>query len=288
MWLSLAKIELKKTFAFYFLLFLFFIFWNFFSLLSFFLFKNIEKFLEVYQEKIGISIFVSSEQGNKTVNSLVSEIKNMPFVKKVEVIPPQELFKKWKDELPSEIFSFFKEEEISQTFPYLIKIYLSSPEYFKFFQEHFMIISKVFENIIYGNLKLKNILDFAFFYKKIFWGLALTWFMFYFIFLILLNFFINSLLKKNIKIFILLGGSLIKINLIRLIIFILTMIIGFICSLLIYFYFIENLTLIFSFLKIYPNLNNIKHVVFFFVYSFLILIFLPALTIFLSLWINEF
>lgn len=287
MLLSLAKVELKKTFAFYILLFLFFVFWNFFSFLSFFLFKNLEKFLEIYQEKIGLSILISSEQGNKTVNALVSEIKTFPFVKKVEVISPSELFEKWKEDLPSEILSLFKKEELLKTFPYLIKVYFSSPEYFRYFQEHFTLISKVFEDITYNNSKLNDLLNFAFFFRKVFWGLSLIWFIFYLIFLILLNFFINSFLKRNIQIFLLLGGSLFKLNLIRIIIFIVTMFIAYICSLFIYFYFTENLIIIFNFLKIYPNFKDNFHIIYFLIYTFFIVFIFPILIIFLSFWINE-
>ncbi|MCS7279760.1 MAG: hypothetical protein NZ530_06890 [Thermodesulfobacteriaceae bacterium] len=285
---SLAKVEFKKTFTFYILLFLFFIFWNFFSLLSFFLFKNLENFLKVYQEKLSINIFISSEPSNKTISSLISEIQTLPFVKKVEVVPPLKLLENWKKDLPPEVFSLFREEEILKNFPYLIRIYLSSPEHFLYFQEQFVLVSKVFKDITYENSKFNNILNFLFFFKKIFWGLALTWFIFYLVFLLLLNFFINSLMNKNIKIFILLGGSFIRLSLIRIILFIITMGLSFIISWFIYSYFIENLLLIFSFLKVYPNIKDVHHLLYFLIYLFFIIILFPTLIIlFLNFWMNE-
>ncbi|MDW8136392.1 MAG: hypothetical protein RMI74_06340 [Thermodesulfobacterium sp.] len=285
---SLAKVEFKKTFTFYILLFLFFIFWNFFSLLSFFLFKNLENFLKVYKEKLSINIFISSEPSNKTISSLISEIQTLPFVKKVEVVPPLKLLENWKKDLPPEVFSLFREEEILKNFPYLIRIYLSSPEHFLYFQEQFVLVSKVFKDITYENSKFNNILNFLFFFKKIFWGLALTWFIFYLVFLLLLNFFINSLMNKNIKIFILLGGSFIRLSLIRIILFIITMGLSFIISWFIYSYFIENLLLIFSFLKVYPNIKDVHHLLYFLIYLFFIIILFPTLIIlFLNFWMNE-
>ncbi len=285
--LSLAKVELKKTFAFYILLFLFFVFWNFFSFLSFFLFENLEKFLELYQEKIGLTIFVSSEQGNKTVNALISEIKTLPFVKKVEIISPSELLERWKNDLPFEIISLFDKDELLKAFPYLIKVYPSSYEHLKYFQEYFMLISKVLNNISYESSKLDNFLTFTLFFKKFFWGLAISWLIFYFLFLILLNFFINTFIKKNIKIFILLGGSFFKLNLIRIIIFVTTMAVAYICSFLLYFYFAKNLVFIFDFLKIYPDFKNLSHFIYFLIYTFFILLIFPILVIFLSSRINE-
>jgi cell division transport system permease protein len=278
----LSKIELKQSIFYYLFLFLFFSFWNLFSLFILFFYLNIQNLLQTYEDKLPINLLIFSGTNPSNILNLSSEIKKIPYVKNIVVISPEELLEKSKKDLPSEILKIFSEEELKSQFPYILKIYPSSIKDYPALKAQLNLLTKTNSNMEISEPKFFKLIYFAYFFKLGFLVLAITWALFYLILLYFFNTLINSHLKSQTQIFLLLGGTLEKFKFLRFLFVVLILITAFIYSALVYFYISDNISSIIPFFKTYPNFSQVYHLLYFGIYIFLTVFFFPWLTIILS------
>ncbi|PMP67569.1 MAG: hypothetical protein C0190_03015 [Thermodesulfobacterium geofontis] len=278
----LSKIELKQSIFYYLFLFLFFFFWNFFSLFIFFFYLNIQNILQSYEDKVPINMLIFYENNPLNILNLSSEIDKNIYVKKVIIISPEELLEKSKNDLPPEILKIFSKDEIKSQFPYILKIYPTSIKDYPALRDQLNLLTKANPNIEILEPGFFKLIYFAYFFKLGFLILAITWFLFYLIFLYFLNTLINSYLKNQTQIFLLLGGTLKKFKFLRFLFVGLILITAFVYSALVYFYISDSISSIIPLFKPYPNFSKINHLLYFGTYIFLTVFFFPWLTIIMS------
>ena len=278
----LSKIELKQSITYYLFLFLFFFFWNFFSLFIFYFYTNIQNILNIYQDNLPINMLIFSENNTLNILKLSSEIEKMPYVKKITIISPEDLLKESKEDLPSELLKTFSQEEIKSYFPYILKIYPFSIKDYPILRDQLKLLTKTNSNIEISEHRLFKLIYFASIFKIGFIIFALTWAMLYIIFLYLLNNLLNSYLKHQTQIFLLLGGTLRIFKFLRFLFVGLILSVAFVGSFFLFFYISHNLSSIFAFFKLYPDLSKEKHLLYFIGYIFFTIFFLPWLTILIS------
>lgn len=278
----LSKIELKQSIFYYLFLFIFFFFWNFFSLFIVFFYLNIQNLIQTYEDKLPINLLIFSETNPLNILNLSSEIKKIPYVKNIVVISPEELLEKSKKDFPSEILKVFSKEELKSQFPYILKIYPSSIKDYPTLKAQLSLLTKTNSNIEISEPGFFKLIYFAYFFKLGFLVLAITWTLFYLIFLYFLNTLINSYLKSQTQIFLLLGGTLKKFKFLRFLFVGLVLIAAFIYSALVYFYISDSLSSIIPLFKTYPNFSQEYHLLYFGIYIFLTIFLLPWLTIIVS------
>lgn len=278
----LSKIELKQSITYYLFLFLFFFFWNFFSLFIFYFYTNIQNILNIYQDNLPINMLIFSENNTLNILKLSSEIEKMPYVKRITIISPEDLLKASKEDLPSELLKTFSQEEIKSYFPYILKIYPFSIKDYPILRDQLKLLTKTNSNIEISEHRLFKLVYFASIFKIGFIIFALTWAMLYIIFLYLLNNLLNSYLKHQTQIFLLLGGTLRIFKFLRFLFVGLILSVAFVGSFFLFFYISNNLSSIFAFFKFYPDLSNEKHLLYFIGYIFFAIFFFPWLTILIS------
>ncbi len=278
----LSKIELKQGIFYYFFLFLFFFFWNFFSLFVVYFYLNIQNILKTYQDKISINMLIFSKKNSSNIVSLSSEIKKNPYVKNVVIISPEELLKKSKKDLPPEILKSFSLRELKNQFPYVLKIYPSSVRNYQALRSQLNLLTKANSSIEILEPAIFKLMYFAYFFNFGFIVFAIIWALFYLIFLYLLNNMINSYLKNQTQIFLLLGGTLNKFKFLRSLFVGSILITAFAGSSFLYFYISDSISSIIPFFKLYPNFSEISHILFFVIYIFLAVFVLPLLAVILS------
>lgn len=279
MWISIGKLEFKKGFVYYFLLYLFFFFWSIFTLFGLFVYKNLTLFNKNYFQKVGVSILFYPKE-NISIEDLKKIFLKFNYLSNFEIYPPQKVYIEIEKDLPTD---FIKNEEIDKIFPYLIKIKLKSISELSKLKKDVELIQEISKNKfeILPEPGIKNLP----FIKYLHYGLIIflsLWNLFYLIFFIFLNQGLNNHLKNQIEIFQLLGGHILKFKLIRALIIIIPLHLLLMLSSLLYYFFTKNLIYLFPFLNFFPNLNNIFEIIFFVLYfSFLILIY-PLFIVFFS------
>uniref|UniRef100_A0A7V5XGI3 Cell division protein FtsX n=1 Tax=Thermodesulfobacterium geofontis TaxID=1295609 RepID=A0A7V5XGI3_9BACT len=278
----LSKIELKQSLFYYLFLFLFFFFWNLFSLFIVFFYLNIQNLLQTYEDKMPINLLIFSENNPLNILNLSSEIKKISYVKNIVVISPEELLEKSKKDLSPEILKIFSKEELKSQFPYILKIYPTSIKDFPNLKAQLNLLTKTNSNIEISEPGFFKLIYFAYFFKLGFLVLAITWALFYLIFLYFLNTLINSYLKSQTQIFLLLGGTLKKFKFLRFLFVGLVLIVAFIYSAFVYFYISDSISSILPLFKTYPDFSQEYHLFYFGIYIFLTVFFLPWLTIIIS------
>ena len=279
MWISIAKLEFKKGFVYYFLLYLFFFFWSIFTLFGFFLYDNLASLNKNYLKKIGVSILVYPQE-NTNIENIKNILKKIEYIANVEIYPPQKVYNEIEKDLPE---GFIKNEEIEKIFPYLIKLSFKSVSDLSRIKKDLDLLQEVsvnkFEVILEPGFK------YLFFIKYFHYGMViflLLWTVFYFLFFVFLNKALNNHLKNQIEIFQLLGGHIFKLKLIRALIIIFPLIIIWILSFVLYYLVSKNLIYFFPFLNFSPNLNNFYELLFFTVYFIFLIIIYPLFIIFIS------
>ncbi len=279
MWISIGKLEFKKGFVYYFLLYLFFFFWSIFTLFGLFVYKNLTLFNKNYFQKVGVSILFYPKE-NISIEDLKKIFLKFNYLSNFEIYPPQKVYIEIEKDLPTD---FIKDEEINKIFPYLIKIKLKSISELSKLKKDVELIQELSKNKfeILPEPGIKNLP----FIKYLHYGLIIflsLWNLIYLIFFIFLNQGLNNHLKNQIEIFQLLGGHILKLKLIRALIIIIPLLLLWMLSSLLYYFFTKNLIYFFHFLNFFPNLNNILEIIFFVLYfSFLILIY-PLFIVFFS------
>ena len=279
MWISIAKLEFKKGFVYYFLLYLFFFFWSIFTLFGFFLYDNLASLNKNYLKKIGVSILVYPQE-NTNIENIKNILKKIEYIANVEIYPPQKVYNEIEKDLPE---GFIKNEEIEKIFPYLIKLSFKSVSDLSRIKKDLDLLQEVsvnkFEVILEPGFK------YLFFIKYFHYGMViflLLWTVFYFLFFVFLNKALNNHLKNQIEIFQLLGGHIFKLKLIRALIIIFPLIIIWILSFVLYYLVSKNLIYFFPFLNFSPNFNNFYELLFFTVYFIFLIIIYPLFIIFIS------
>ncbi|MGC9141459.1 MAG: hypothetical protein ACP5IN_03780 [Caldimicrobium sp.] len=280
MWISIGKLELKKGFIYYFLLYLFFFFWSIFTLFSLFLYENLVWLNQNYFKKVGVSIIIYPQENIKSVEDIQSFFKKFNYITKLEVYHPKKLFQELEKDLPK---GFLEENEIEEIFPYLIKVNLISIEALTKFKKDIEILKSITKNKLEilpePNIKNLMFLKYIHFLLTIF---LMLWTLFYFIFFIFLNRSLNNHLKTQTEIFQLLGGHILKLKLIRILIIIIPLLFIWIFSFIFYYLFAQNIFYFFPFLKIFPDLNNLYELLFFITYFLFLIVVYPIFLNFLS------
>lgn len=243
---------------------------------------NIQNFLNLYQDQLHINLIIypSAEKKNLNISALSSEIAKMHSVKKIVVIPPEELIK--KEYLSSEFLKTFSQEEIKSYLPYILKIYPFSLKDYALLKDHLSLLAKTNTDIEISEQKIFKLVSLASFLKAGFLTLIIIWLFFYIIFLYLINKFLNTYLKPQTQIFLLLGGTLRSFKFLRFLFVGLILSIAFWASLLVFFYVSYYVLSIFIFLKPYPDLSKMLHLLLLGFYGFSVIIILPWLAIWMS------
>ncbi len=243
---------------------------------------NVQNFLNLYQDQLHINLIIypSSEKNTLNISSLSSEIEKISSVKKIVVIPPEELIE--KEYLSSEFLKTFSQEEIKSYFPYILKIYPSSVKDYSLLKDHLSLLAKTNPDIEISEHKIFKLISLASFLKAGFLILIIIWMLFYLIFLYLINKFLNTYLKSQTQIFLLLGGTLRSFKFLRFLFVGLILLIAFGISFLLFFYVSQYVLSIFIFFKPYPNLSKILHLLLLGVYAFFVVAILPWLAIWMS------
>ncbi len=276
----IGKIEFKKTYIHYILLFVFFLFWNYFSLNFLFFYYNFKNLINLYQKNLTVTL-VAFPSGNPEDSpyTIYKQLKQLSYVKKVTLLKPEKVFENLKKEIPLKLIKNFSKKRISRVFPYVIKIEVSSPESFKLLQEQLSLLAGIHKNLKLCEKKLPQILNFSSFLNKAFFILMISWFVFYFLFIYLINNSLNENLKEQNRIFLLLGGSPLKLKLLRIFFFFITLSAAAIISTLSFLYFSSNLTLLLPYFKKFPNFSIPVHLYSFFTYLIFTTLLFPFLII---------
>lgn len=227
-------------------------------------------------------MLIFSEKNPLNVLNLASEIEKIPYVKNIVIVPPDKLLEKYKNDLPPEILNSFSQEELKDEFPYILKIYISSIKNYQTLKDQLNLLTKANLNIEIYEPSFLKFIYFAYFFKLGFIVLAISWTLFYVIFLYFLNNLINSYLKSQTQIFLLLGGTLRKFKLLRFLFVVLILVAAFLYSTLLYFYISDGVSSLIPLFKTYPNFSKEVHILYFGIYVFFVIFFLPWFTIVIS------
>lgn len=92
MWISIGKLELKKGFVYYFLLYLFFFFWSIFTLFSFFIYNNLTSLNKNYLKKVGIYILIYPQQNFNSIEDIQNIFKSFNYITNIEIHSPKKLY----------------------------------------------------------------------------------------------------------------------------------------------------------------------------------------------------
>ncbi len=276
MWTYLSRLELKNSFFYYLFLLIFFFFWNFFSLFTVYLYNNLQKVANTYKSRLYLNMVVYSKDF-KDINKLIKGLKKLNYIKRVEVFSPEKLFQKIKNTLPEKILKSYKKNELLRYFPYVVKVYPKSFKYYDMLKDQLQLLRSSNNNIDIYETKVSKLVNFAFALKPGFFFFFFVWISFYILFLLFLNYFLNTFLDKQIQVFLLLGGSLNNFKFLRLVFIFLFLSVGFILSTLVFYYISTNLANAFQiFEKPFYHLFSI------FIYYIIIILVLPAIIIWFS------
>jgi|GEM_PF-5924438 len=124
MWITIGKLEFKKGFVYYFILYSFFLFWTLFTLFGAFFHSNINKVINEYFREVGISFFIYPQDSQKLEESQLIKLKELKYVKRVELIPPKRLLEEIQEDFP---ISLDLDEETLSSLPSLIRVWIKSP-----------------------------------------------------------------------------------------------------------------------------------------------------------------
>lgn len=274
MWTSIGKLEIKKGLLYYLLLYLFFFFWSFFTLFAFFIYTNVKYLSETFISQRGISILFYPQKNHQRLKDIRETLNQLPYIKEVRIVSPKELLQTLENQLPKEIL---EEKDLPGWFPYLIKVYLSSPEKFSQLKSDL----QIWQKMTYGGLELiseplqKNIFlwQYSNFALLIF---LLLWNLFYFLFFYFVARTLIHHLKEHNEIFQLLGGNIFHLFIIRFLILALPLFLLFLTSFLVYYLLIGKFIYYFPILKTYPPHNNHFEIFFLIIYFFFLIIVYPV------------
>ncbi len=243
---------------------------------------NIKNLLNLYQDQLHINLIIYPfmKKNISDISILSSEIEKLSSVKKIIIIPPEELIK--KEYLSSELFKTFSQEEIKSYFPYILKIYPFSVKDYSILKNHLSLLAKTNPDIEISEHKIFKLISLASFLKVGFLTLVIIWLFFYAIFLYLINKFLNTYLKHQTQIFLLLGGTLRNFKFLRFLFVGLILSVAFGASFYLFFYLSNHVLSIFIFLKPYPDLSKVLHLLFLGGYVFFVIVILPWLAIWIS------
>ncbi len=282
MWTSIGKLEIKKGLLYYLLLYLFFFFWSFFTLFAFFTYTNVKHLSETFIRQRGISILFYPQKNLPSSKDIREALSQLPYIKEVQIVSPRELLQTLENQIPREIL---EEKDLSGWFPYLIRVYLTSPEKFSQLKRDLQIWQKMSKGgleLISDPLQQKDIFLWQYSNLAILIFLFL-WNLFYFLFF---YFVIRSLihhLKDHNEIFQLLGGNIFHLSIIRFLILALPLFFIFLTSFLVYYLLTDEIIYYFPILKIYPPLNNPFEIFLLFIYFFSLILVYPAFLLILFL-----
>lgn len=280
MWITIGKLEFKKGFIYYFILYSFFLFWTLFTLFGAFFYSNINKVINEYFREVGISFFIYPQDSQKLEESQLIKLKELKYVKRVELIPPKRLLEEIQKDFP---ISLDLDEETLSSLPSLIRVWIKSPSQWSQLQrdlQRWQQFSKASIEIL-GSL-LSQPLNFWEYLNKILIVILFLWNFFYFLFLYFLNKSLNSYLRKQLDTFQLLGGHVIKLKFIRFFLLVIPFALIYLFSFSIYYFLTQTLITLFPILEFFPNTSNPLDIFTFIIYfSFLIIIY-PLFIVFIS------
>lgn len=280
MWITIGKLEFKKGFIYYFILYSFFLFWTLFTLFGAFFYSNINKVINEYFREVGISFFIYPQDSQKLEESQLIKLKELKYVKRVELIPPKRLLEEIQEDFP---ISLDLDEETLSSLPSLIRVWIKSPSQWSQLQrdlQRWQQFSKASIEIL--GSPLSQPLNFWEYLNKILIVILFLWNFFYFLFLYFLNKSLNSYLRKQLDTFQLLGGHVIKLKFIRFFLLVIPFALIYLFSFSIYYFLTQTLITLFPILEFFPNTSNPLDIFTFITYfSFLIIIY-PLFIVFIS------
>lgn len=248
-----VKLELKKSLIYYLLLALFFMFWSFFSLLGLSLYDKISQVQNFYKKNFYLSLIFYPEKNNN-IEDFVSKLKELPGVKKLEVIPPSQIYNSLASFVSSNVLKSFSKKEILTSLPYLIKLYPSSFEQYSQMLKYLKTFftgpqNKLVPSAAYRILTLIGVM------KKAGIVFFLLWCTFYVMFLLFLNYLLELNLKSQAEVIILLGGSAIGLKILRSFLVMTFLLLGFIPAFVSVFYLLKEIST-YTGLNLYLNYNS--------------------------------
>lgn len=280
MWITIGKLEFKKGFIYYFILYSFFLFWTLFTLFGAFFYSNINKVINEYFREVGISFFIYPRDSQKIEEAQLIKLKELKYVKKVELIPPKRLLEEIQKDFP---ISLDLDEETLSSLPSLIRVWIKSPSQWSQLQrdlQRWQQFSKASIEIL--GSPLSQPLNFWEYLNKILIVILFLWNFFYFLFLYFLNKSLNSYLRKQLDTFQLLGGHVIKLKFIRFFLLVIPFALIYLFSFSIYYFLTQTLITLFPILEFFPNTSNPLDIFTFIIYfSFLIIIY-PFFIVFIA------
>lgn len=280
MWITIGKLEFKKGFVYYFILYSFFLFWTLFTLFGAFFHSNINKVINEYFREVGISFFIYPQDSQKLKESQLIKLKELKYVKRVELIPPKRLLEEIQKDFP---ISLDLDEETLSSLPSLIRVWIKSPSQWSQLQrdlQRWQQFSKASIEIL--GSPLSQPLNFWEYLNKILIVILFLWNSFYFLFLYFLNKSLNSYLRKQLDTFQLLGGHVIKLKFIRFFLLVIPFALIYLFSFSIYYFLTQTLITLFPILEFFPNTSNPLDIFTFIIYFSFIIIIYPLFIVFIS------
>jgi len=280
MWITIGKLEFKKGFVYYFILYSFFLFWTLFTLFGAFFHSNINKVINEYFREVGISFFIYPQDSQKLEESQLIKLKELKYVKRVELIPPKRLLEEIQEDFP---ISLDLDEETLSSLPSLIRVWIKSPSQWSQLQrdlQRWQQFSKASIEIL--GSPLSQPLNFWEYLNKILIVILFLWNSFYFLFLYFLNKSLNSYLRKQLDTFQLLGGHVIKLKFIRFFLLVIPFALIYLFSFSIYYFLTQTLITLFPILEFFPNTSNPLDIFTFIIYFSFIIIIYPLFIVFIS------
>lgn len=280
MWITIGKLEFKKGFVYYFILYSFFLFWTLFTLFGAFFHSNINKVINEYFREVGISFFIYPQDSQKLEESQLIKLKELKYVKRVELIPPKRLLEEIQKDFP---ISLDLDEETLSSLPSLIRVWIKSPSQWSQLQrdlQRWQQFSKASIEIL--GSPLSQPLNFWEYLNKILIVILFLWNSFYFLFLYFLNKSLNSYLRKQLDTFQLLGGHVIKLKFIRFFLLVIPFALIYLFSFSIYYFLTQTLITLFPILEFFPNTSNSLDIFIFIIYFSFIIIIYPLFIVFIS------
>jgi len=277
MWISIGKLEFKKGFIYYLVIYLFFFFWSLISLFALFIFINFSHLEKIVIKKSNLSILFYPENPEE-IKNIKEAFNKLNYIKEIKLYNPEDLYRTYNKELPSDLF---ENENPILYFPYLIEIKLRSNDFLSQFKKDLQIIKDLthFKLELLSDPLSKDI-PFLKYAKFLFFIFIILWFLLYFLLFIFSIKSLSNHLLPYFETFQLLGGHVLKLKIIRSLFLLIPLLFLSFFSFFLYYLIMNKMIYFFPILKSFPEFKNNFDLLFLLNFYFFIIFVIPLFLVF--------
>lgn len=274
MLLTLIKLEFKKGFLFYLILYIFFFFWSLSSFTGYFIFNNFNYFLKNFKSTHNVLILFFKSNSSIINDVFYNDLTSILNTDNYEKISEEELLKEL--ELYNELSGYI-DEDLKKYLPIGVRINIKDPSKLQEIKKKLSEIEmkySVTANLVYEELYY-NIKNFELM-RYVLIILLIIWNLFYFLFFYFIIKSLNDYLRLYLNTFQLLGGPINKLISIRLILLIIPFIFLLLLSFSFYYILMKFFIISFPFLYPFPDSKSPIEQLYFLSYCLLVSIIYPS------------